>query len=196
MPVGKGWKITAQLSFVVLVRATAIAVVGGLILLSAAKGSPPLPDERDGTRTLAGGSDRSGDCWKPRKAEREFTRKMNLARVSAARTSLRLDPELSLVARRHTRQMFESRRLFHSSRRQLRQRITRWSALAENVGVGRGPSDVHSAFMASESHRKNILSKTYRHVGVGSRTRADQTWVTVIFEARKDPGTTLDMPRC
>lgn len=196
MAFGRDWKSIAQLTYIVLVRATAVAVVGGLLVLSAARGAEPAPQVKQGHRDLAGLDQRNGRCWKPRNAELEFARQINLARIEAARIGLRLDPELSFVARKHTRKMVADRSLFHSPGKALRQRVTRWASLAENVGVGGGPSDVHAAFMASESHRRNILGRHYRHIGVGSKMKFGRSWVTVIFESKKDPGTTLEMPDC
>lgn len=196
MESGRDWKETAQLLFVVLVRATAIAVVGGLLVLSVAEGASPIHDLRGDSRGLAGNDTPKPDCWQPRKTELRFLEKTNLARAKAARAGVRLDPELSQVARKHTRRMVATKTLFHSPRRQLRDRVTRWALLAENVGVGGGASDVHAAFMASHSHRKNILGRSFLHVGIGSVRKAGRAWVTVIFEAKKDPGTTLAMPDC
>lgn len=197
MAFGRGWKSGAQLTYIVLVRATAIIVVGGLLILSTARRAAPAAEMKEGIRDLVGLEqvDDAG-CWKPRKAELEFARQINLARVQAARSGLRLDPELSFVARKHTRKMIADRSLFHSPGKRLRERVTRWASLAENVGVGGGPSDVHAAFMASEPHRRNILGPRYRHIGVGSKMEFGRQWVTVIFESKKDPGTTLEMPDC
>ena len=191
---GGGWREAAQIIFVLVVRATAVAVVAGLLVLSVAKGAPPIPDLSSGD--LSGGDSPGSDCWRPRKAELRFLEETNMARATAGRAALRLDPELSQVARKHTGRMVATKRLFHSPRRQLRGRVTHWSLLGENVGVGSGPADVHAAFMASDSHRKNILGRSYLHVGIGSRSKAGRVWVTVVFEAKKDPGTTLSMPDC
>jgi hypothetical protein len=50
--------------------------------------------------------------------------------------------------------------------------------------------------MNSPDHRENILFSQYRHVGVGTRMHGGRMWVTVLFEAKTDPGTTLPMPTC
>lgn len=42
-----------------------------------------------------------------------------------------------------------------------------WCGLAENVGMGPNLSGLHTAFMKSSGHRKNILNRSYTHVGTG-----------------------------
>ena len=130
----------------------------------------------------------SAACYSPNTAERGFARLINVARGS---NDLRLDPELSKVAKVHTREMVRKNSLFHSTSTQLRNRITNWSSLGENVGVGSTVSSLHSAFMDSPAHRENIMYSTFRHVGVGVIKKDGRMWVTVIFEARSDPGSPL-----
>lgn len=138
----------------------------------------------------------TSSCWSAKRSERRFTRKMNAARTRAGRRPLRLDPQLSQVARKHTRAMSRRRDLFHSTRRQLATRVTNWTSLGENVGAGAGVRSLHRAFMRSTGHRRNIRGAVFRHVGVGVRRAHGRMWVTVIFESRADPGTTLPKPSC
>ncbi len=107
-----------------------------------------------------------------------------------------LDPEASRAARVHTREMVRSVTLHHTASSALRNRVTRWTILGENVGVGGTVASLHSAFMNSPAHRDNILYPSYRHVGIGAFRKDGRMWVTVIFEAASDPGTTLRMPTC
>lgn len=131
----------------------------------------------------------SAACYSPNTAERGFARLINTARTSAG--DLRLDPELSKVAKVHTREMVRDNSLFHSTSTQLRNRVTNWSSLGENVGVGSTVSSLHEAFMNSAAHRENIMLSSFRHVGVGVIKKDGRMWVTVIFEARSDPGSPL-----
>jgi uncharacterized protein YkwD len=55
------------------------------------------------------------------------------------------------------------------------------SALAENVGVGDSLEKIHSALMASASHRRNILSSSHQRVGIGVVSRGGRLWVTQLF---------------
>ena len=130
----------------------------------------------------------SAACYSPNTAERGFARLINVARGS---NDLRLDPELSKVAKVHTREMVRKNSLFHSTSTQLRSRITNWSSLGENVGVGSSVTSLHQAFMNSTAHKANIVEPSFRHVGVGVIKKDGRMWVTVIFEARSDPGSPL-----
>jgi uncharacterized protein YkwD len=146
--------------------------------------------------TSAGATTGGDQCWPQKPTERRFAKKMNAARARRGRRPLRLDPQLSHVARRHTRAMVRRNLLHHSTRSQLRRRITNWTTLGENVGVGGGVRSLHRAFMSSYGHRANITSRGFRHVGVGTRRAHGRLWVTVVFQARANPGTTLRPPSC
>lgn len=135
-------------------------------------------------------------CWSYTDAERGFARKTNAARANAGLGKLSLDPELSKAARVHTNEMIRKDELFHTSSTNLRQRVTAWTILGENVGVGSTVDSLQKAFMNSPAHRDNILLPAYRHIGVGAKKANGRLWVTIIFEDGADPGTTLAMPRC
>ncbi|MFN2488311.1 MAG: CAP domain-containing protein [Actinomycetota bacterium] len=135
-------------------------------------------------------------CWSYKGGERKFAEKMNAARRKSGRRAFQLDPELSKVARKHTRAMTGNNLLFHSTSVQLRNRVTNWTWLGENVGVGGGVRSLHKAFMRSPAHKSNILERQSRHIGVGTRRAHGRLWVTVIFQSKADPGTTLQMPSC
>lgn len=58
---------------------------------------------------------------------------------------------------------------------------TGWDKLGENVGVGTSAASLHSAFMASSSHRGNILGD-YQYVGIAVvEETSSKLWVTVVF---------------
>lgn len=135
-------------------------------------------------------------CYRHSPAERGFARRINKARIQSGRRRVSLDPEASQVAMAHTRIMNRRKSLFHSPDAQLAQRVTRWSVLGENIGVGASVKSLHKAFMASAPHRANVLYSSFRHFGVGAKKRNGRLWVTVVFESGSDPGTILRMPRC
>ncbi len=135
-------------------------------------------------------------CWTYKPTEKGFARKINDARVAAGRRKLSIDPELSKVARVHTRTMVQKDLLHHTVEATLRRRVLNWSTLGENVGVGFSVDTLHVAFMGSPAHRANVLYSTFRHSGVGVIEAGGRMWVTVLFEASNDPGTSLPMPRC
>lgn len=137
-----------------------------------------------------------GRCIESKPEEKGFFRKMNDARGRAGDSSLRLDPELTKVARKHTREMTGANLLHHTDDTSMRRRVTNWRLLGENVGVGGTVDSLHVAFMNSPSHRSNVMHDEFRHVGIGTRYAHGRLWVTVVFEAESDPGTTLRMPNC
>lgn len=145
---------------------------------------------------MATGAEARPGCWSSRTKERSFAAKINQARSARGLGPVKLDAELSRVARLHTNEMVKADRLQHTSAATLGRRVTNWVTLGENVGVGETVNTLHSAFMSSPTHRDNVLFKAYNHVGVGTRQVGDRLWVTVVFEAQTDPGTILKMPPC
>lgn len=137
----------------------------------------------------------SGDgCWAFRSKEKSMAKKVNKVRSKAGLTKLKLDPELSMVARRNSRRMAKKEQLVHTSN--LGGKVTQWKLLGENIGYGVSVSQLHSMFMNSEAHKDNILNDPFRNVGVGVIKKGEYLWVTVVFESKKNPGTTLNMPSC
>ena len=56
-----------------------------------------------------------------------------------------------------------------------------WEKLGENVGVGPNVASIHAAFMASASHRGNVLGD-YDKVGIAVvQESSTKMWVTVVF---------------
>jgi uncharacterized protein YkwD len=152
-----------------------------------------------GTASAATASLTAADnsCYTYKTSERSFAKKNNTARANAGIGKLSLDPELSRVAKLHTKEMANADDLFHSTSTQLTRRVTGgWTLLGENVGVGSSVSSLHSAFMNSPLHKANMMNANFKHVGVGTITKGDRMWVTVIFSAGSDPGTSLSMPNC
>ena len=138
----------------------------------------------------------SSACWDYKASERKFARKANVERMELGLGKYRLDPELSKVARKHTKEMIRANDLFHTTSDQLRSRVTNWRLLGENVGVGSTVDSLHTAFMNSPAHAANILHGSYKFQGVGVATANGRMWVTVIFADSSNPGTTLPMPSC
>lgn len=109
-----------------------------------------------------------------------------LARINASRAARGLGPltvnaALAAHARRHSSAMAQSGGLFHSSAADLQAAAgPGWAALAETVGRGSDIADIHAAFMASPSHRKNILGD-FDYTGVGVAEADGLVYVTVVF---------------
>jgi len=135
-----------------------------------------------------------GSCYRHSNKDRSLARKTNAARAKADVRKLSLDPHLSRVARRQARAMARKATLYHT--RSLGSLVTRWRALAENVGYSSTVKSVHRAFMRSSAHRANLLRASYRHLGIGVVKKRGYIWATAVFESRRNPGTTLSMPTC
>ena len=129
------------------------------------------------------------------KDEVKFAKKVNRARDRRDLRLLGLDVDLSHVAAAHSREMRRRNELHHTPEAKLRERVTRWEILAENVGRGASLDSLHEAFMESEAHRSNVTYEDFRHMGVGIARDGDVIWITVLFEAVEDPGTTMEMPK-
>lgn len=57
------------------------------------------------------------------------------------------------------------------------------SKLAENIGTGASADEVHTTFMASATHRRNIVDGAFGEIGVGVAWRDGRIWVTEVFRA-------------
>jgi uncharacterized protein YkwD len=147
-----------------------------------------------GLVALTPGTGITDDCWTYKSADRKMARKINSARSNHSRAKLRIDPELSKVARVQARRMAKKDTLYHT--KNLGAKVTNWRSVGENVGYGNSVGQLHKMFMNSSGHRANILRRSYRHVGVGSKRAGGWLWISVVFEAKKNPGTTFNMPNC
>jgi uncharacterized protein YkwD len=145
-----------------------------------------------GVGSVAGAG--TGSCYSYSKKDRSLAKKTNSARSNHGVRRLSLDPQISHVAKRHSRSMASKYTLYHNA--SLGSQVTRWRMLGENVGYAGSVKKVHRAFMNSAGHRANILKPRYRHMGVGVVRKGGRIWATVVFEARRNPGTTLKMPSC
>jgi uncharacterized protein YkwD len=135
-----------------------------------------------------------GSCYSYSKKDRQLAKKTNGARANAGVRRLSLDPHLSRVAKRQARTMARRGKLYHT--RSLGSLVTRWRRLGENVGYATTVKAVQRAFMGSTAHRANVLRSAYRHMGVGVKRKGAYVWAAVVFESRRNPGTTLSMPSC
>jgi uncharacterized protein YkwD len=166
-----------------LVKRLVVATAGSVILAAI------LP-------SVAATAQTKGTCWEVKPDEKGFATATNNVRDKLGKGKLQLDPQLSRAARLHTREMFKRDLLYHTPGDKLTRRVTNWSSLGENVGVGYSVGSLQDAFLASPGHRDNILSTGFKYFGVGTVERDGKLWVTVIFEGSQNPGTPLKMPDC
>jgi uncharacterized protein YkwD len=111
--------------------------------------------------------------------EDTFVSKINATRSANGLGPLEVYWDLADDAEAHSAAMKSASDLYHNPN--LGNVTSGWSALAENVGVGPTVDRLHTAFMESAGHRKNILGN-YNYVGVGVVRESDtKIWVTVVF---------------
>ncbi|GAA3550346.1 CAP domain-containing protein [Nocardioides daeguensis] len=124
--------------------------------------------------------------------EDRVVRLVNKRRARAGCRTLRPNARLRTSARTHSVGMAQYRTMVHflPGEAGLGERITYagyrgWRRLAENIASGfASPRDVMQAWMASPSHRKNILDCRLRQIGVGVIAQGDHLWWTQDFGRR------------
>ena len=120
--------------------------------------------------------------------EGAFLSKINASRSAAGLAPVSVHSDLVPDARAHSAEMMAAGEIYHTS--PLSAVASGWEALAENVGAGPSVDSLHTAFMNSSGHRRNILGD-YNYVGIGvSQSDSGQLWVTVIFMRRGAPAPT------
>ena len=92
---------------------------------------------------------------------------------------LREDPDLDLMAQRHSARMAEARTLFHTAN--LGYKLRSYSVWGENLGYGPRLRQVFRLWTQSTSHRENLLDRRFRWVGIGVVYSRGVFWVTIIF---------------
>ncbi|TLS36121.1 CAP domain-containing protein [Pseudalkalibacillus caeni] len=98
----------------------------------------------------------------------------NQERAKNGLPALKVDLELSKVARAKSQDMHDKNYFSHTSPtygspfEMMKQFGIEYRSAGENIAMGqRSPEEVVNAWMNSEGHRKNILNSNYTHIGVG-----------------------------
>lgn len=118
-----------------------------------------------------------------------FTSKVNAARAANGRPALSTRSDLVTIARRHSSRMASQGTIFHNGNL-ANEAPDDWISLGENVGMGPTCDEIHTAFMNSASHRKNILDADFNYIGVGVVIAEDGTiYVTQVFMEAPASGT-------
>jgi len=109
-----------------------------------------------------------------------FVSKTNAERTSRGLRAYAVASDLAAVARRHSEEMAAKQSLYHNPN--LGSDVSGWQAVGENVGDGGTVDSIHTAFMNSPEHRKNILDTDFTQIGIGTVTDANGViWVTEVF---------------
>ncbi len=113
--------------------------------------------------------------------QRAVIDQVNASRTDAGEQTLLPHPSLITRAQTWADTMAAEGRLQHSDH--LGVGIpTGWSAVGENVGTGSSLEAIHDAFMASSSHRANLLDSRFDTIGTGVAQDADGVfWVVHLF---------------
>lgn len=118
-------------------------------------------------------------------------RRINRARSRHGLRRLRRDKQLGYVARKHSVKMASASSLWHDG--DMGRKVTRWRRLAQNTGRGGSCRALARSFMASQTHRTNILGR-FRFIGVGTESRGGLIYAQQIFESRRNPGNIYHYP--
>ncbi|KON87564.1 sporulation protein [Sporosarcina globispora] len=118
--------------------------------------------------------------------EKKVLELTNQERAKAGVPALKLDVELSKVAREKSRDMQSKGYFDHNSPTygspfdMMKQFGISYTTAGENIAMGQqSPEEVVQAWMNSEGHRKNIMNANFTHLGVGHV--ADGNYWTQMF---------------
>jgi uncharacterized protein YkwD len=116
---------------------------------------------------------------------RTFLDRTNSLRASRGLPALQEHGQLTDKAEAWAQHMARTGRLAHSDLSAGLDGLA-WRALGENVGVSTPTADtlrtIHERFVASSTHRANLLNSRFTHMGVGVATSADgRVWVAEVF---------------
>ncbi len=98
---------------------------------------------------------------------------VNAERSKLGLAILRVDDTLTKVGRGHSRDMFRRRYFSHFSPEgwdvsyRAKQEGISYSLIGENLAFAPDVTTVHTGFMNSEGHRKNILDPAWNRIGIG-----------------------------
>ena len=124
-------------------------------------------------------------------AEQTLYQLLNQDRARYGLNGLILDEELCRIARIKSQDMVDNRYFAHLSptygnvRSMLTSFGVKYLSAGENIARSRSVYHSNAAFLSSEGHRRNMLSSTFTHVGIGVVTnRYGFVTVTEIFVRR------------
>ncbi|MBN8190613.1 sporulation protein [Bacillus sp. NTK074B] len=136
-----------------------------------AEAPAPAPAANKQTQQSEQATEQSGQLSQFEQKVVELT---NQERAKQGLPALKVDAELSKVAREKSRDMQANKYFSHTSPTygspfdMMKQFGIEYSSAGENIAMGQQtPEEVVQAWMNSEGHRKNIMSSNYTHIGVG-----------------------------
>lgn len=110
-----------------------------------------------------------------------LTARANSARAGEGAGSLKAHPGLAEIAQRHSAAMAADKQTYHNSRL-ADEAPPGHGGIAENVGQGKDCDEMHTAFMDSPAHRRNIMLASFNNIGVGvAQGEGGYLFVTQVF---------------
>jgi uncharacterized protein YkwD len=106
--------------------------------------------------------------------------RINEIRAQHDRKPLSLHKPLAKYAKAHSADMAADGELWHSNLPGVLKKYD-WSYAGENIAYGDNVKQIHQMFMASPSHRKNILRKSFKYVGCNAVHSDGWLWLTEVF---------------
>jgi hypothetical protein len=117
----------------------------------------------------------------------------NSDRRAAGLRALATANDLQSLAQSRANDMARSGALAHTTN--LGSKVSGWKKLGENVGRGPNLRDIETAFMASPSHRENILDPDFTQFGIGvTWDGKEYFYVAVIFRQPSSAATASPQP--
>ncbi|MBP2018587.1 putative YkwD family protein [Symbiobacterium terraclitae] len=177
-------------------RAQAAVMLARAVRLAQSAGHPggdPEPGDQGGPGPGAGDGPSPGDqsgqgAWQFHEFELRVAELVNAERAAAGLQPLRLDPDLSRVARLKsqdfvTQGYFSHQSPTYGSPFEMMARFgIRYRGAAENIARGqRTPEEVHKDWMNSSGHRGNIMNPDYDTIGVGFY---ENGWTQLFIQSR------------
>ncbi|HTC93012.1 MAG TPA: CAP domain-containing protein [Terriglobales bacterium] len=123
-------------------------------------------------------------------AESELYSLVNEERKSRNLPLFAIDDQLTIAARKHTRELARMGKLSHQFpdepdlKTRLAQAGDKFDAIAENVAESGSVQDAHVELMHSPGHRANLLNPAYNAIGIGIVQEGEQIYVTEDFSHR------------
>ena len=120
--------------------------------------------------------------------EREVVRLVNIERQKAGLAPLKIDSKLCQIAKLKSEDMKKKGYFSHTSPTygtpfdMLKQFNVTYKTAGENIAKGQKDAKaVVDAWMNSPGHRKNILSKSFTHIGVGNVKGSSNYWTQLFI---------------
>ncbi|ALX48980.1 CAP domain-containing protein [Lentibacillus amyloliquefaciens] len=136
--------------------------------------APQQPAEQQNQQTQQNKQNQTQDSQQLSEFEQQVVELTNQEREAQGLEPLKIDTELSKVAREKSRDMAANNYFSHNSPNygspfdMMKEYGISYQTAGENIARGQtSPEQVVNGWMNSEGHRENILNENFTHIGVG-----------------------------